>query len=193
MRTPDARRFLALVVLAAIATSVEAQTPTPAAESNRPSASANQTGYWLSIDAGAGGATEEGGGLLLGASAHLQQRSVLWSLRWDGVATGWNSDVVAVSLLAGHATTDDSPRYSTLSAGVGFVSHVACRGYCGLFSAASDTIRTHNTFGLSVAGEIGFRTGGRGGVGIGLTSVANINPEASFVALGVTVSGGRWR
>ena len=193
MCTPAARRLPALVLLAVAAARVEAQTPVPVAESSRSSASGNPTAFWLSIDAGAGGATPEGGGLLLGASAHLQQRSTLWSLRWDGVATGWNSDVVAVSLLVGRVTTDDSPRYSTLSAGVGVVSHVSCRGDCALVSFSPDTIHTENTFGLSLAGEIGFRTGGRGGIGIGLTSVGNINPKASFVALGVTVSGGRWR
>jgi len=109
------------------------------------------------------------------------------------VATGWNSDVVAYSLVVGHATTDDAPRYTTLSAGVGLVSHLSCRGDCRLFSFSPDTVHTKNTFGLSLAGEIGFRTAGRGGVGIGLTTVGNINPEASFVALGLSVSGGRWR
>ena len=191
-----ARRHVAVIAFLSIAAARAGAQTTDSTSSARLSGSTMPralNGLWASIGVGAGGAANNGGGLLVGLSLHMQQDKSLWSLRWDGLATGWDSDVQQFSLVFGRGTSEASSRFLSGSVGLGYVASTSCRGDCGLLGFTPDTTHTTNTIGLSLAGEMAIRAGARGGVGIGLTSVASINPKASFVAVGLSLSGGRWR
>lgn len=153
-----------------------------------------RAGFWLELGVGAGLPDSAGAGVAAFAGAHLQRQRMLWSVRWDGVADGWSSDVAQLALLLGVATMRSDARFAAISAGVGFVSQTICDRACGLLSDSRQRL-THraNSVGVTIAAETSLRAGHQGGVGIGLTSAANINASASFVAAGLTVSFGRWR
>ena len=135
----------------------------------------------------------DGGGLTAGLGLHMERRNLLWNLRADGIATSWSGEVDHYALVVGRANSDQSRSYRSLSGGLAFLHRVRCDGDCGIFQTAPNTIHVSNTIGLSVVGEWARRAGEKKGMGIGLTSFANLNPEASFLVVAVSVSAGRWR
>jgi hypothetical protein len=150
-------------------------------------------GVWAALALGGGGAVNDGGGVLFGLSVQIQQRAVLWNIRADDLATGWESDVSQYALQLGRASTDTTSHFRSASAGIAYVHRVRCESGCGLLSDASLVTHASNTVGVSFAGEMAVRRGKRKGVGIGLTAVGNINPQASFATVGLSFSAGRWR
>ena len=127
---------------------------------------------------------------------HLERRGLLWNARVDGLAAGWDNELDHYALLVGRgrANSDQSSSFKSISAGLGFVHRVTCEGDCsGFLSTGPSTTHASNTIGVSVVADWALRHGDRSGVGIGLTSFANLNPEASFFALVLNLSAGRWR
>jgi hypothetical protein len=151
-------------------------------------------GAWLEVGAGGGVVQSDHGTAALAASGHLQMNRVLWSARWDGVVTGWSSDVDQFALLLGLATRRSDARFASLSIGAGFVQAQLCDHGCGLLSTPAETQKhTESAVGIAFAAQTALRAGNQGGVGIGLVSAGNINSLSSFATLGLTVSVGRWR
>jgi hypothetical protein len=181
-------------LLMAGATSGVAHAQVASADTSARPSSDDRPGFWLELGVGGGLVDSTGAGVAVFAGARLQQRRMLWSVRWDGVADGWSSDVAQLALLVGVATTRSDARFASVSAGVGYVSQTICDRSCGFLSNASQRI-THgaHSVGVTIAAETSLRAGHSGGVGIGLTSAANINTASSFVAAGLSVSFGRWR
>src|SRR4051794_7815884 len=90
-----------LLFLASIATRVASQAPSsPARAGTLPE---RPLGAWLDVGAGAASAASSGADVGLSIGARLQLDRVLWSAQWDGVVTGWSSDVDQFALLLGVA------------------------------------------------------------------------------------------
>lgn len=140
-----------------------------------------------------GSSADQGGALSAGLGVHVERRNVLWNVRVDGLATNWSSELDHYAITVGRANSDQSTSYMSLSGGLAFLHRVRCEGDCGLFQTAPNTTHVSNTIGLTVVGEWARRAGDEKGVGIGLTSFANLNPEASFLVVAVSLSAGRWR
>jgi len=169
---------------------VHAQAPTeaPVSPSN-----GSSSGVWVSLALGAGGAVKDGGGVLAGLNLQILQGTRLWHLRADDLATSFEGDVAQYAVLLGHASSDSTSHFRSAAVGLAFVHRVQCESGCGLLSDAQLVTHTSNTAGVTFVGEMALHHGKRKGVGIGLEAVANINPEASFAAIGFTFSAGRWR
>src|SRR5262245_18998993 len=148
---------------------------------------------WFDVGLGMGSAANDGGAVAAGLGLHLERHNLLWNARVDGLATSWSGELDHYAVTVGRANADQSSSYRSLSGGLAFLHRVRCDGDCGLFQTAPNIKHVSNTIGLSVVGEWARRAGDEKGVGIGLTSFANLNPEASFFALTLSLSAGRWR
>ncbi len=182
-----------LVLLATMAAHAIAQAPVPAGAVVPRTIGVDLRGFWIELGAGVGKALNAQGGADVSASVDWQQGSRLWSVRGDGVSTGWSSGVGQVALMLGRATTTSGHQFGAASAGIAFAQTSVCLSNCGLFSSGNALQETHNTVGAAVALKGALRAGGRGGVGIGATAFGNVNSESSFMGIAVTLSGGRWR
>lgn len=187
--------FRGLLLLSICATSTRASAqlrPTPPDTVRLPSP--HRKGTWFDLALGFGSAANDGAAAVAGIGMHLERHNLLWNARVDGLATSWDSELDHYALLVGRANSDQSSSFKSISAGLGFIHRVTCEGDCGgLLSTGPTTKVASNTIGVSVVTDWALRHGDRSGVGIGLTSFANLNPEASFFALVLNLSAGRWR
>ena len=140
-------------------------------------------GLWVS---GGGGSAAGAGGVELADAIglHVQRGGIVISARRNSVSLN-RTPVEAIGLVAGRATTSRRAVFAALSAGPSYVRQT------GYFNQQLGV--TRSTVGLMVAGDVSLRSGGTGGVGIGVTAYGHANSVQSLVGVALELSAGKWR
>ena len=182
VKLPPVCLSLAVGMTLAVSQKVNAQPANdPPSGIERAAPSERIRGGWVS---GAVGLSGDGDRFAASVGAHLQRDRLVISARRDTRGPG-DADVVdAIGVLFGIAQTRGS-RSAVLSAGL---SSVDARGYFDRQIGAH-----RHAVGVTLAGDLAFRTGHQVGAGIGLTGFAHVNGTQSFAGIGLGVSAGRWR
>jgi hypothetical protein len=183
----------AVVLLPTISalSSAASQAPTPA-DSSPPAARDSSGPFWFGVELGAGLGENDNSGPMLGLSVNVQRGRMLWSVRGDVVASLSSSNIGHVALVVGPASTRPGSGFYSFAVGPAFVVSQQCVSGCGLLSERPVVQHTTSTVGLVFAGDVALRGGGRGGIGIGLSAITNINSQSSFAGAGLTVTLGHW-
>ena len=182
-----------LLLLVTIAAHATAQSPVPAGAVVPRIIDVDLHGFWIELGGGVGKPLNAKGGANVSASFDWQQGSRLWSVRGDGLSTGWSSGVGQLALMIGRATTTSGHQFGAASAGIALTQSSVCLSNCGLFSSGGVVKETHQTLGAVVALNRALRAGSKSGFGIGATAFGNVNSESSFMGIAVMFSAGHWR
>ena len=181
------------LLVTALTVCAVSQTPAASSRQSGSSVDARPLGMWFQFGAGVGDSRSQSGGAALSASGNVQVNRVVWTARLDGVFPNvGSSNVTQLAALIGVTTRRDA-RFASASVGVAYVGRKTCVSGCGLLSDLGETSYNQSTTGLAFAAETALRAGDQVGVGIGLTSFANLNSLSSFVGIGLSFSLGQWR
>jgi hypothetical protein len=161
-------------------------------------ASADSTrGYWVTGALGVSRVpSAAASGVLVAALGGVVQRGgTTGSLRWDSLGNGVGStEIRALSLLGGVASTTNGAGFWALSAGVTGLRQQDCTSGCGLFAdTPRQTGPARTGVGLMAAGNAALRLGHNPGASLGFTGFVSVNTAQSFAGIALEVGIGRWR
>jgi hypothetical protein len=135
------------------------------------------------------------GALTAALGADAQRGSATGSVRWHSLGNGvGGSEIRAVSLLGGMASTTNGAGFWAISGGVSGLRQRECTAGCGLFAdVPRQTGPARSGVGVIVAGDGALRIGDHAGASLGFTGFMSLNTRQSFAGIALEIEIGQWR